>query len=120
MPPQDLAPSASIIATLHETLYSNLSSNLNRMAHKATFPSPTNGSPDWRSEVQAALKEANSSRLLERVHAAETAIFLRLQELADVPESMARQVERREIAKALDTLMVLKREKLGFPDWETK
>jgi hypothetical protein len=90
------------------------------MAHKATFPSSRLGSPDWRTEIQAALKEANTSRLLERVHTAETAIFLRLQELADAPEAIARQTERREIAKALDTLMVLKREKLGFPDWETK
>jgi hypothetical protein len=60
--------------------------------------------PDWQHEFLAALLELDGNKLLERVQAAETAIFNRLQ--------------RQAIDDALASLRVLKREKLGFPDWE--
>ena len=90
------------------------------MTQQATSASSGNGPLKWRSEIEAALNETDSAKLLFRVHAAETAIFVRLQDLAKAPESSGRQAELREIAKALQKLIVLKREKLGFPDWEVE
>lgn len=73
--------------------------------------------PDWQQEYQVALLELDHEKLLERVAAAETAIFKRLQALSQSPDD---QAERQAIEDALASLRVLKREKLGFPDWEKK
>jgi hypothetical protein len=51
------------------------------------------------------------------VKAAETAIFNRLQVLSGSNNSRA---ERQAIEDALASLRVLKRDSLGFPDWEKK
>jgi len=77
--------------------------------------------PAWQPEVQAAVNEAESEKLLERVHAAEIAIFNRLQELAkeSTPVSSLK-VEREALASAMKTLLSLKRDRLGFPDWMEK
>jgi hypothetical protein len=48
------------------------------------------------------------------IHAAEYAIFERLQTLANDP---AEQDERQAIADALGVLHTLKRDRLSFPDW---
>ena len=71
--------------------------------------------PDWQNEFRAALIELDREKLLERVQVAETAIFNRLQALSQSPDSHA---ERQAIDDALASLRFLKREKLGFPDWE--
>jgi len=56
--------------------------------------------------------------MLQRVHAAEIGIFNRLQELAKHSSTDgADRPEREAIAKALESLRALKRDKLGFPDW---
>ncbi len=73
--------------------------------------------PDWQNEFQAALLELDHAKLLERVKAAETAIFNRLQALSQSADS---QAERQAIDDALASLRVLKRDNLGFPDWEKK
>jgi hypothetical protein len=73
--------------------------------------------PEWQQEYQVALLELEHEKLLERVAAAETAIFQRLQALSQSPDD---QAERQAIEDALAGLRVLKREKLGFPDWEKK
>jgi hypothetical protein len=52
-----------------------------------------------------------------RVEVAETAIFKRLQQLSQSSDDFA---ERLVIEDALNSLRVLKREELGFPDWEKK
>ncbi len=72
----------------------------------------------WRRAVEAALNEPDGHKLLDRVHAAETAIFNRLQELArDVASQHSSQrAERQAITDALNTLWVLKRDRLGFPE----
>jgi hypothetical protein len=75
-------------------------------------------SPLWQRAIQASLNEPDPKKLLERVHAAETAIFNRLQELAQNAEDASQ--ERRAIIDACKTLFVLKRDKLGFPDWQMK
>jgi len=75
--------------------------------------------PTWQRESEASVNETDPKRLLKRVHAAEAAIFNRLQELAQYPDSPDHKVEQQAIADALGALLVLKRDKLGFPDWES-
>ncbi len=75
--------------------------------------------PTWQREYEASVNETDPKRLLKRVHAAEAAIFNRLQELAQYPDSPDHKVEQQAIADALGALLVLKRDKLGFPDWES-
>ena len=76
--------------------------------------------PAWQREYEAALHEPDPKNLLERVHAVEAAIVSRLQELAQSSENTDHKAEEQAIAEALRTLRVLKRDKLQFPDWETK
>ena len=73
--------------------------------------------PEWQRDYQAALLELDREKLRERVEAAETAIFKRLQAISQSPEN---QAERQAIEDALAGLRVLKRESLDFPDWEKK
>jgi hypothetical protein len=76
-----------------------------------SFPSPSVLYPEWQPEYQAALLGR------ERVAAAETAIFNRLQAISQGSNHTA---ERQAIEDALASLRVLKRDNLGFPDWERK
>ena len=80
-------------------------------------PSPKIPYPDWQNEYQAALVELDREKLLEGVAASETAIFNRLQAIS---QSSDHHAERQAIEDALTALRVLKRENLGFPDWEKK
>jgi hypothetical protein len=50
--------------------------------------------PDWQREFQAALLEGDPQEMAQRVKAAETAIFLRQQELVHSPNG---HVERQAI-----------------------
>lgn len=82
----------------------------------ATFPNIDHTS--WRNAVEAALNEPDGQKLLGRVHTAETAIFIRLQELArtGASQQLSQQDERQAITDALNGLWVLKRDRLGFPE----
>ncbi|PYY13449.1 MAG: hypothetical protein DMG61_13320 [Acidobacteria bacterium] len=73
--------------------------------------------PEWQNEYQAALLELDREKLANRVMAAETAIFNRLQSMSQGTDY---QAERQAIEDALASLRVLKRDSLGFPDWEKK
>jgi hypothetical protein len=73
--------------------------------------------PHWQNEYAAALLETNPQKLFERVEAAEAAIFNRLQHLSQDFDSFT---ERQVIEDALQSLRVLKRDELTFPDWEKK
>jgi len=73
--------------------------------------------PEWQNEYAAALLETTSQKLAERVEAAETAIFNRLQTIS---QSSDHRAEHQAIEDALAALRVLKRENLGFPDWGKK
>ena len=87
------------------------------MSEPVTLPSPAQF-PSWQSEVQSAINEKDPEKLLGRVHAAEVAIFNRLQELAKgAAKDAAHQVESESLANAVETLRLLKRDRLGFPDW---
>ena len=76
--------------------------------------------PAWQREYEASFCEPDPKKLLERVHSAETAIFNRLQQLAQDSEGVEHKAELQAIADALSALRLLKRDKLNFPDWETK
>ena len=73
--------------------------------------------PDWQQDFQAALLELDPQKLSERIANAETAIFKRQQAISQSPNHVA---ERQAIEDALASLRVLKRDNLGFPDWEKK
>lgn len=72
--------------------------------------------PDWQQPYLEALV-ADNSKLQERVTAAETAIFNRLQAISQSRDHVA---EREAMADALRALRVLKKEKLNYPDWGAK
>ncbi len=73
--------------------------------------------PHWQNEYAAAVLELDRKKLAERVAASETAIFNRLQTIS---QSSDHQAERQAIEDALAALRVLKRDELGFTDWEKK
>jgi hypothetical protein len=70
---------------------------------------------EWESLLQDALVEQNINKLKEKVVEAEAAIFLRLQALEQTSDSSA---ERQALRDASDTLLILKRNRLKFPDWK--
>jgi hypothetical protein len=76
--------------------------------------------PAWQREYEASLREHDPKKLFEHVHSAEAAIFNRLQQLAQNSEGADHKAEQQAIADALSALRVLKRDKLNFPDWESK
>ena len=82
-----------------------------------SFPSSHVRWPEWQPELEAALSEHNGRKLFERVMAAEAAIFNRRQAISQNP---AHEAERHAIRDAAAKLRILKRDGLGFPDWEKK
>jgi hypothetical protein len=67
---------------------------------------------DWRKRFLAALGETDKDKLPALVHAAEQAIFLRMQELAN---SADHHDERDEIQMACAALLSIQVNKLGWP-----
>jgi hypothetical protein len=80
-------------------------------------PSPEILYPHWQNEYQAPLVELDREKLPERVASAETSIYKRLQQISQGSDD---QAEYQAIEDALGALRVLKRDSLGFPDWEKK
>ena len=80
------------------------------MADAKNSPSPEILYPEWQNEYQVALLELDRKKLLERVKAAETAIFNRIQGI-----SPSHAAERQAIEDALANLRVIRRENLGLP-----
>ena len=78
-------------------------------------PSPEILYPHWQNEYQAALFEDDPEKLAERVAAAETAIYRRLQQISLDSDH---HTERHVIEDALASLRVLKRGGLEVPDWK--
>ena len=76
--------------------------------------------PSWQRTVEAALHESDSQKLLDRVHAAEAAIFTRLEELGLNANDASHEAECQAITDSCKALYVLKRDKLGFPDGDKK
>jgi hypothetical protein len=73
--------------------------------------------PHWQREFDAAVLEGDPETLRQRVDAAEAALFLRSQALA---ESAQGHAEQQAISDAIRTLRTIQREKLGYPDWNKK
>ena len=73
--------------------------------------------PHWQNEYAAALVEIAPPKLSALVEAAETAIYKRLQQIS---QDSDHYTERQAIDDALNSLRVLKRDELGFSDWEKK
>jgi hypothetical protein len=73
--------------------------------------------PHWQREFEAALREGDPQSLRQRVDVAEAALFLRLQALVGNPEG---NEERQAITDAIETLRAIQREKLGYPEWNTR
>jgi len=70
--------------------------------------------PEWQKPYLAALV-ADTAEMQERVTAAETAIFNRLQSIS---KSFDDEAERQALSDALRSLRMLKKTKLAYPDWE--
>jgi hypothetical protein len=66
----------------------------------------------WQASYLATLNESNKEKLTELVHAAETAILLRVQELAG---SDNHHDERLELKAACEGLLFIQVNKLGWP-----
>ena len=81
----------------------------------AVSMSPELSYPEWQQAYQVALLELDRAKLAELVAAAETAIYKRLQAMSQGSNSHA---ERQAVKDALANLRTLKRDSLGFPDWE--
>ena len=79
--------------------------------------SPNLRYPEWSLKCREALLEADPKKLAERVAEAEMAIFGRLQQLSRTQDAHA---ERQEIEDAIRALRVIKRDRLNFPDWESR
>jgi hypothetical protein len=73
---------------------------------------PHSPSSSWKEPYLAALKEPDTEKLTELVHATEWAMFLRLQELA---RSADGHEERNEIRVASENLLTLETLTLGWP-----
>ena len=71
--------------------------------------------PHWQTEYASALLETAPQKLSARVEAAETAIYKRLQQIA---QSSDHQAKTQAIEDALSALRVLMTDRLDFPDWE--
>jgi len=66
----------------------------------------------WKEPYLAALKESDKEKLTELVHATETAIFQRQQEIA---ESDDHYEERMELQACCEGLLSIQINKLGWP-----
>jgi len=69
--------------------------------------------PAWQGEFEAAIAEGDPKTLRQRVDAAESAIFVRLQ-------SVMGDEERQALHEATQRLRVIQKDKLGYPDWNKR
>ena len=67
---------------------------------------------DWHRPYKALLQESDPQKLAGLVNVVETTMFSRLQELSTSSDG---HEEQKAIADAAETLLVIKREILGFP-----
>jgi hypothetical protein len=71
--------------------------------------------PEWQTPLQELILEFDSTKLPEKVQKVETLISERLQQL---PRGNEGHIETQAINDALALLRIIKRDKLGFPDWK--
>jgi hypothetical protein len=71
--------------------------------------------PKWQAPLQEAILEFDREKLREKIQDVETLIFERLQQLRQSSDGRS---EQEAINDALSILRVIKRDRLGFPDWK--
>jgi len=69
--------------------------------------------PTWKTAYEKTRWELDAEKLLTLVHATEAALFLRWQEIDDLP---AYRYERAAMETAAKDLLTIKIRKLGWPD----
>jgi hypothetical protein len=70
--------------------------------------------PAWQVPLQDLILEFDREKLAEKIQKVENLIFERQQQLNQASDGHA---EREAIYDALNIIRVIKRDKLGFPDW---
>jgi hypothetical protein len=68
--------------------------------------------PEWQTPFEDLMLESDPKKLREKLQSLETVIFGRLQRLRQEDSA-----EQEAINDALSVLRIIKRDKLGFPDW---
>ena len=92
------------------TGFSSVPNNSNTQA--LGFPDPQDlRFPEWQGLYNAAVLEADESKILQRVEAAESAMFERLKALSGNPDNAT---ECHAIYLAMPTLVFLRRDALGM------
>jgi hypothetical protein len=71
--------------------------------------------PEWQTPLQELVLEFDREKLREKIQKVETLIFERLQQAAQGSEGRS---EQEAMNDALSVLRIIKRDKLGFPDWK--
>jgi hypothetical protein len=66
----------------------------------------------WRELLEACIAETNSEALLSLIYETEEAIVSRSKEIAGTRFGLS---ERQDLAKAAESLFILKTERLGWP-----
>ena len=96
-----------------------------RILPQKTDPEKSNGKPQpmsneelkfpvWQGPLQDLILEFDPKKLGEKVQKVETVIFERQQQLYQGSDG---HVEREALNDGLNIIRVIKRDKLGFPDW---
>jgi hypothetical protein len=71
--------------------------------------------PEWQRPLQDVILEFDRERMLKKIQDVEGLIFDRLRQ---IPVTNDGRVEHDALNDALSVLRILKRERLGFPDWQ--
>jgi len=71
--------------------------------------------PEWQAPLQDLILEFDREKLRDKIQNVETLIFKRLRHLGQESEGRA---EVQAINDALSILRIIKRDKLGYPDWK--
>ena len=71
--------------------------------------------PEWQGPLQDVILEFDRERMVEKIQGVEAMIFERLRQLSLSSDS---HVEHDALNDALSVLRILKRDRLGFPDWK--
>lgn len=71
--------------------------------------------PEWQAPLQELLREFDHEGLVEKVAKVEAIIFDRLQRPLQTNDDRA---ERESLKEGVFILRMIKRDRLGFPDWK--
>lgn len=71
--------------------------------------------PEWQAPLQEVILEFDCEMLRGKVQKVETLILERLQQLSQRNDGRS---EQEAVIDALSILRIIKRDRLGFPDWK--